>query len=182
MRLNPIGTMEFKGLKGYFRLAAIASVMTLALGCQLTEVGSQSWLDQASPQYLPVGATAMINDTVIDLEVAATPEQQALGLMHRADLGENRGMLFPFDPPRKAAFWMKNTLMPLDIVFMNGQNVVTIHENVPPCEVQPCPTYPSAGPVNQVIELEAGQAKKLGIQEGDRIDVQFLSPQNQPSG
>ncbi|MEM9136070.1 MAG: DUF192 domain-containing protein [Cyanobacteria bacterium P01_F01_bin.42] len=157
-------------------LAAIAGVAVLVLGCQVSGVGSQSLVDQGLPQYLPVGATALIHDNQVALEVAATPEQQALGLMHRPDLGDDRGMLFPFEPPRPAAFWMKNTLMALDIVFLREQQVVTIHADVPPCKTPTCPTYPSNGPVDQVIELEAGQAQRLGVAVGDRIEVQFLAP------
>ena len=159
--------------KGRFQLAAIAGLTLLILGCQW--VGSQSLVDQGLPQYLPVTATAMIHDAEVDLEVAATPDQQALGLMYRADLGDNRGMLFPFDPPRPAAFWMKNTLMSLDIIFLKDQNVVTIHADVPPCQAKTCPTYPSDGPIDQVIELEAGQAEMLGLKTGDQIDVRFLN-------
>ena len=147
------------------------------MGCQLaSDQGSvaQNFLSQ--PQFLPIEATATLDNSVeIGLEVASTPQQQALGLMHRTELGENRGMLFPFSPPRPANFWMKNTRMSLDIIFLRNQTVVNLHSNVPPCNTPTCPTYRSKGNVDQVIELEAGQAEILGIETGDRIEVTFLN-------
>lgn len=163
------------------KLVAIAAIALLMLGCQTLRAGSQSLVDKGLPQYLPAEAVAVIHDHAVDLEVAATPEQQALGLMYRADLGENRGMLFPFDPPRPAAFWMKNTLMALDIIFLRDQQVVTIHANVPPCKTPACPTYSSNGPIDQAIELEAGQAQRLGVEQGDRIQVEFQGSLGRPT-
>ena len=162
------------------RWMTIACLGLLILGCQLPAQTQNLIARDAQdlPQFLPIEASATLDNSIkIGLEVAATPEQQSLGLMHRTELGENRGMLFPFNPPRPASFWMKNTLMSLDIIFLRNQQVVTLHSNVPPCTTPQCPTYRSKGTVDQVIELEAGQAEKLGINEGDRIEVNFLQGQ-----
>jgi uncharacterized protein len=165
------------------QLLVIATLVILIVGCQLSGNQILSADSQNSlAQYLPVSATTRLNGVEIELEVALTPEQQAQGLMYRAELGETRGMLFAFSPPRPVGFWMKNTLIPLDIIYLKNQTVTTIHHNVPPCEVKQCPTYVSRGDVDQVIELAAGRAKSLGINIGDRIDVTFLpqgSPENQ---
>lgn len=160
------------------RIFGIAAFAIFIMGCQLSGMqGLRAEIpgSQNAAQYLPVSAVAQIKGSEIGLEVAATPAQQALGLMHRAELGEKSGMLFPFEPSRPIGFWMKNTLIPLDIIYLKDQAVVTIHANVPPCKVQRCPTYQSRGRVDQVIELAAGQAENLGIKEGDRIKVTFLS-------
>jgi uncharacterized membrane protein (UPF0127 family) len=127
-------------------------------------------------QILPISAEANINGQTIQLEVAVTPEQQAKGLMHRPPLPDDRGMLFPLDPPRFARFWMKNTPSPLDMVFLRNGEVMAIVTNAPPCEADPCPTYGPDTPmqIDQVIELRAGRASELGLEVGDRVEVRFL--------
>ncbi|HAC64596.1 MAG TPA: DUF192 domain-containing protein, partial [Cyanothece sp. UBA12306] len=128
-------------------------------------------------QKLPVTAKTKIGQQVIELEVAQTPEQQQLGLMYRQSLEDNRGMLFPFDPPRPVKFWMKNVSIPLDMIFLLDGEVKAIENNVPPCNQTPCPTYgPSiAIDIDQVIELRGGRAEELGIKPGDLLKIEFLS-------
>ena len=151
----------------------------LVLGCQLSGADSQNLVIKNQPQYLPITAKAIIHGSTLNLEVAQTPQEQALGLMFRKDLGKDRGMLFPFKPQRPAAFWMKNTLIPLDMIFIRGEKVVKIHADVPPCTTPSCPSYPSSSPVDYVLELEGGQANVLGLREGDQILLEFLPvPQN----
>ncbi|MBD2328737.1 DUF192 domain-containing protein [Alkalinema sp. FACHB-956] len=130
-------------------------------------------------QYLPVSAQAKIADQIIRLEVASTPQQQAMGLMYRPALSDDQGMLFPFSPARTVNFWMKNVPVPLDMVFLYQGKVVAIADQVPPCETDAstCPTYGPNDLVDQVIELRAGRAQTLNLQVGDRITVTFLQPQ-----
>lgn len=123
---------------------------------------------------LPISAITTINGEQIDLEVARTSEQQAQGLMYREAIAPNRGMLFPFEFPRRATFWMKNVNMPLDMIFIYRGEVKSIEANVPPCESEPCPIYGPETIVDQVLELAGGRAEELNIQEGDRLDIQFL--------
>ena len=125
-------------------------------------------------QSLPVTAQVKIADQIIQLEVARTPEQQEIGLMNRKSLPDNRGMLFPFNPPRPVVFWMKNCLMNLDMVFLQNGVVKAIANDVPPCKTEPCPLYGSNVPIDQVIELRGGRAKELGLKVGDRLVVQKL--------
>lgn len=126
-------------------------------------------------QMLPITAKAMIGDREIQLEVAITPEQQALGLMFRTFLPDDRGMLFVFDRPELVGFWMKNCKIPLDMIFMRDGVVRYIQVNAPPCEADPCPTYgPTDVMVDKVIELRGGLTEELGLQLGDRISVNFL--------
>lgn len=127
-------------------------------------------------QTLPISAQFQVGENVIQLEVAQTPEQQQIGLMNRTKLADDRGMLFPFDPPRPVAFWMKNTLIPLDMLFLRNGKVETVTPNVPPCKADPCPTYPSSAVIDQVIELRGGRAAELGIKPGDRLVVQPVFP------
>lgn len=125
-------------------------------------------------QQLEVSAQVAIAGEIIELEVARTREQQALGLMYRPELPDNRGMLFPFAYPRVVTFWMKNVPVPLDMVFLLDGDVKAIAASVPPCTTPSCPVYGPNEPVNQVIELRSGRAAELGLQVGDRLEIQFL--------
>ncbi|MDX2216402.1 MAG: DUF192 domain-containing protein [Oculatellaceae cyanobacterium bins.114] len=127
-----------------------------------------------SGQMLPITAEAEVRGQRIQLEVALTPEQQAMGLMFRRELADDRGMLFSFAFPRPAQFWMRNTLIPLDMVFLLNGEVKAIAANATPCTTPTCPLYESGVPVNQVIELRAGRAADLGLQVGDRITIRSL--------
>lgn len=101
------------------------------------------------------------------VEVAATPEQQEKGLMFRKALDADGGMLFPMDPPRVASFWMKNTVIPLDMLFVRTDGTIAfIGANTQPYSREPV----SAGiPVAAVLELRGGRAADLGIRPGDQI-------------
>ncbi len=123
-------------------------------------------------QTLPISAKATMAGQVIQLEVARTPQQQQMGLMYRTSLADDRGMLFLFNPPQPINFWMKNTLIPLDMVFMLDGVVKEIVADVPPCKTSLCPTYGPNTPVNQVIELRGGRAAELGLKAGDRVTIQ----------
>lgn len=125
-------------------------------------------------QQLPLTAYTVINNNRIELEVAQTPEQQAIGLMFRKSIANNRGMLFPFNPARPVGFWMKNCLMPLDMVFIRRERVIDIRANVPPCRQDPCPSYGPKAPVDNVLELAAGRAASLGLRIGDPITIRPL--------
>lgn len=128
-------------------------------------------------QTLPISAQATIGDRLIDLEVAKTQQQQATGLMGRVNIPDNRGMLFLFNPPQNIRFWMKNVNVPLDMVFMQDGEVKAIAASVPPCKVEPCPTYGANTRINQVIELRGGRAAELGLKVNDKINIKFLSLQ-----
>ena len=131
-------------------------------------------------QLLPIEAKAMMGSEEIELEVTRTPQQQQLGLMYRdrASLPDNRGMLFSFEEPKIARFWMKNVVISLDMVFLLDGKIQAIEANVPPCNTLACPTYgPEDLLVNQVIELRGGRAAELGLQPGDTIELEFLDSQ-----
>lgn len=140
-----------------------------------------SSLPENKGQMLPISAQAQIAGQQIMLEVARTPQEQATGLMNRTELAADRGMLFAFVPLQPVSFWMKNTLIPLDMIFLREGQVKAIASNVPPCTTEPCPTYPSGVAIDQVIELRGGRAAELGLKVGDRINIQFNQPTTQPT-
>lgn len=135
---------------------------------------SQSGAQPGAGQSLPISAQATVGDRQIQLEVARTPEQQAMGLMFRSELADDRGMLFEFELARPVNFWMRNVLIPLDMVFLLDGEVQAIAANVPPCTTLTCPTYGPEGSVNQVIELRGGRAAELGLEAGNQITIEFL--------
>lgn len=101
------------------------------------------------------------------VEVARTQAQQAQGLMHREHMPLMAGMLFVYPRPQRTSFWMKNTLIPLDMVFADTRGVIThIHENATPGDLTP---IPSEGPVLAVLEVNGGLARRLGLRPGDQM-------------
>ena len=183
-------SMNHSVLKGLFGM----TVGVLLLGCasfslpptvqpptvQPTTAQAPAPPSQSPSQTLPITAKATFRDQIIQLEVARTPEQQEVGLMNRSPLAADRGMLFPFEPPRPVVFWMKNTPSSLDIVFLLNGEVKAIAVDAHPCAADPCPTYSSNDTVNQVIELRSGRAAELGLKVGDRLSIEFLNSLEAP--
>lgn len=167
-------------------LAGFVALGIFLIGCSLpgpamsphgsnTDAAGNSSSPQAMGQLLPISAQVKIADQVIQLEVAQTPDQQAMGLMYRASLADDRGMLFSFNPARRVGFWMKNVVIPLDMVFLHKGQVAAIEPSAPPCAAEPCPIYGPNAPVDQVIELRGGRAAALGLKAGDRLQIQPLN-------
>ena len=135
-------------------LAACSGASGPASGARHAESGLQT-----VPLTITNG-TRVHNFTV---EVARTEDEQARGLMFRTTLAPNAGMVFPFSPPRFASFWMKNTLIPLDMLFVRADGSIDrIAENTIPESLEP---VGSGGEVIAVLELAGGTAARLGIDE-----------------
>ncbi len=106
-------------------------------------------------------------DHSFNIEVMVTEEERELGLMFRRSLPENSGMLFLYDPPQPATMWMKNTLIPLDMVFISADaRVHRIEQNAEPFSTT---LIPSDGDIVGVLELNAGEAGKIGLRRGDKV-------------
>jgi uncharacterized protein len=102
------------------------------------------------------------------VEIADDDAEREKGLMFRKELAPDRGMLFDFKTPREVAFWMKNTLIPLDIIYIKPDGtVLSIARNTTPLSERP---VPSGGPVVGVLELAGGRAAEIGLMPGDRIE------------
>ncbi len=105
------------------------------------------------------------------VEIADTRDERTKGLMFRESLAERDGMLFIFEDNSEKTFWMKNTFLPLDIVFMNeNKEIVHILRNAEPCTEDICPKFSSQLPSRYVLEINAGMSDKLGILEGDKAE------------
>jgi uncharacterized membrane protein (UPF0127 family) len=104
-------------------------------------------------------------------EIADTPATWERGLMERSSLAPNAGMLFLFPEAAPRTFWMMNTLIPLDMLFIGADyRIINIQENAVPClPPRQCPTYPSTAPAQYVLEIPGGRARALAIHAGDRV-------------
>jgi uncharacterized membrane protein (UPF0127 family) len=108
----------------------------------------------------------------IKVEIADTPEKRQFGLMFREKLERNSGMLFVFEEEQYVTFWMKNTRIPLDMIFISENGTINeIKENVQPCEKDPCPTYPSKFPTKYVLEVNSGFCRQNNIKVGDKVKI-----------
>ncbi|HEY8549779.1 MAG TPA: DUF192 domain-containing protein [Vicinamibacterales bacterium] len=113
--------------------------------------------------------------TRISLEVAQTEEERQRGLMHRTSLPQDAGMIFIFERPGLYPFWMKNTLIPLDLLWTDPSGRITwIAEHLPPCKADPCPQYAPQAEATYVIEVNAGFVKKHGVKVGQTVKLSGL--------
>ena len=107
------------------------------------------------------------------VEIAANDQDRQRGLMYRTKMAADAGMLFDFHSPQPTAFWMENTILPLDMLFVRADGTIAnIRANAVPYSRE---SIPSAGPVLLVIELNAGQAAKWGIRAGDKVKAPELT-------
>jgi uncharacterized membrane protein (UPF0127 family) len=146
------------------RSVLIAAVLALA-----------AWLAPGLPraQLAEFGKSELAIDTAsgkqhFSVEVAKTQEQMMQGLMYRRSMAADAGMLFAYDHPQPVAFWMKNTLIPLDMLFIGADGtVLDIHERAVPLSLDSIATDQ---PVLGVLELNGGTVSRLGIKRGDHVD------------
>lgn len=111
---------------------------------------------------------------LFQIELALTPQQQQKGLMDRTSMEQDAGMLFLFREEGPLSFWMKNTPIPLDMIFIRKDGTISkVHDSARPHDLT---SVPSDGPAIAVLELNGGVAKKLGISAGDKARHPFFSP------
>jgi uncharacterized membrane protein (UPF0127 family) len=119
-------------------------------------------------EVIPLTITSLGKSHRFRVEVARTPQEQAKGLMFRTAMGPDEGMLFPYDQPRVLSFWMKNTVLSLDLIFIGpDKRVVNVAANAVPYSEA---SIVSDAPAIAVLELNAGRARELGIVAGARVD------------
>ena len=121
---------------------------------------------QTGLQQVPLTIMSASGTHDFTVDVAATPEQQQRGLMFVRSLPPDGGMIFPYDPPQPIGFWMKNTLIPLDLIFIRADGTIARIATAKPHDET---TIRSGEPVAAVLEIAGGRAAELGIREGDRV-------------
>lgn len=109
-------------------------------------------------------------DNCFNVELVTTLEEQKRGLMFREDLASDEGMLFVYDKEKELGFWMKNTLIPLDIIWINeNKEVVFISRKAQPCQDENCPTIKPGIKAKYVLEINGGMAGKIDLNVGDKV-------------
>lgn len=172
-----------KKKSGYKALVIIAVVIIAAVVTYLvahkleaeaiTESQESGKLNIAFKKQGTLSFLSTAGDTIsaIDIEIANTDELRTRGLMYRSSLPENGGMLFVFDEEDMQSFWMKNTYVSLDMLFVNRENkIVTIRPNTEPLKEW---SYASTAPAMYVIEVNAGYCSRNNVEEGDKIDFRI---------
>lgn len=141
----------------------LLGVMLLFAGCTTQQV--------VNSQVLTIETVQGVR--TFNLDIAQTEDQRKQGLMDRTVYPSDSAMLFVFDEPRYVNMWMKNTLIPLDMLMIDdNKHIVQIYADVPPCELEnsdDCPLYTSSQPISYVVEINAGLSKQFGIDIGDTI-------------
>ncbi|MEA3458547.1 MAG: DUF192 domain-containing protein [Candidatus Thermoplasmatota archaeon] len=158
-----------------FFLILVCLVVVLAVFYQFTVVNMENANEKKSAvvTFSPNNSTPV----VITCEVASSPKQISKGLMYQEKLSEGEGMLFVFDSPRNVSYWMKNVLMPLDIIFLDEScTVINIEEaevetNVSDDELK---RYHSASPAKWVVEINQGICNSYGIEKGTEVSIEYL--------
>ena len=142
--------------KSFLRTILALSLLALA-GCASAD--GKHWVELAGTRY--------------QVEVAQDDASRARGLMFRDHMDADRGMLFIHDREEPQAYWMKNTRIPLDILYFdNARKLVAQQRDVPPCSAgDACPPYPSNAPARYVLELNAGEAAKLKLENGAELTL-----------
>ena len=150
-------------MRGFLVFLLVAS--TLALGARFAPEAAQAFSRGTAT------ITTGDRQLVLQVERARTTEQRAQGLMGRRSLGPRAGMVFEYASPTNGAFWMKNTLIPLDIAFYDGRGRILRIFTMTPCRTDDCPFYDPGVAFRGALEVNAGSFRRWGVKRGDRIVV-----------
>lgn len=143
-------------MRGMNRAVLLSLLVTLLVGTSACATG---------PSYVELKGQRFT------VEIADDPDEQALGLMFRRSMEPDHGMLFIFPTEAPRSFWMKNTRIPLDIIYFSKELELVSYVTARPCRTEACPGYPSEGPAMYVLELNAGKGSELGLAPGDRLEL-----------
>ncbi len=135
---------------------------------------AQNYLKNNS--FLEKNPIAVINDRTFELTVADSAEEKEVGLSKATSLPENKGMIFLFEKPDYYSFWMKNMKIPIDIIYINNDEIVTIHNNVQP-PANPSESlniYTPTEPSNKVLEIQGNLSEKYNFKKGDKVTLENI--------
>ena len=150
-------------------------VLMLALACGQRTPAPNPATTATSASSASEPRIILPDNAVITVEVASDDATREQGLMYRDHLADDRGMVFLFPQAGEYPFWMKNTLIPLDMIWMDREHrIVHIAHDVPPCKADPCPNYPPKAQASSVLELAAGVAAKHHLADGNVLRFEGL--------
>ncbi|HKO54381.1 MAG TPA: DUF192 domain-containing protein [Thermoanaerobaculia bacterium] len=159
----------------------VAALALLLAFCTKPEAPAPRAQPEPQPQAAapvstsPASRVILPDGYAVRVELAADNETRAQGLMFRDRLPEGTGMIFLFTETGDYPFWMKNTLIPLDMIWIDeARRIAAIHHDVPPCKADPCPSYPPNAPARYVLELAGGEAKKHNLAVGQQLTFEGL--------
>lgn len=157
-------------MKKYVKFIIIALIAGFFASCGGDEKGSA--IETPEITFTKEGELVLVKDGEqikrLDIEVANTPYEWETGLMHRESMEDDQGMLFIYPRESPRSFYMKNTHIPLDIIFYDSDStVVSFHENAQPLDET---SIPSGGPARFILEVNAGKVQEWNIETGDKID------------
>ena len=151
-------------MKSGWRIFILAVVVAMPIAISTWPLRSST---AQAAERIPLTIKTAKAEHKFRIEIARTSEEQARGLMFRESLPADGGMIFPMIPPRYASFWMKNTLIPLDMIFIRSDGTIArIEPETVPQTLEP---VSSGEPVAAVLEIDGGLSAKLGIAEGDTV-------------
>jgi len=166
MLLKRLRTKDIAALFLFIAVFVLISLLVNYYNSELKVSGFLILYAKKEPSSLK---KVIINDSEILVEIAQTPKERAKGLSGRQNLPQNRGMLFIFERPDRYSFWMKETLIPLDFLWIAHNKIVEATQNVQPQNFQPSKTLTPAQAADKVLELNAGTIERLNIKVGDMI-------------
>lgn len=156
--------------------AALGAALTFWAGGYGAAIGTavDSGAEPAARQTEKLEILTSSGAVAFDVEIADTPARQALGLMYRTELADRSGMLFPYTTPREITMWMRNTYIPLDMVFIRADG--SVHRIAEMTEPHSEEIVASKGAVTAVLEIAGGAARRLGLKAGDTVRHRHFGP------
>ena len=167
--------MELRAVPDWlFRIAIFAAIVVALMVISIRQLEKEVSSTSQSAMVTLHGNDG--NPFAISAEVATTIEQLSRGLMFRTTLAQNEGMLFVFPHVATETFWMKNTLIPLDMIFIDENSTIVSIKHAVPCAKDPCTLYNSGKPVKYVLEVNGNLTSRYEIKEGSKVEITIFNP------
>jgi uncharacterized membrane protein (UPF0127 family) len=149
-------------------IVAVTCLGLMAVACDTREAPAQPGEADHGVSF----TTSSGGSARLDVRIADSDAERARGLMGVEHLGQHEGMAFVFDEPTTGSFWMKDTLIPLSIAFVDGSGTIVTVREMEPCTSDPCPTYGADAPYVLAVEANAGFFERTGVGVGDRAELE----------
>lgn len=160
----------FRAVVRHFASGVLVVALSTMPSCRTKPAPVVASASASAPATASTPRVILPDGFPVDVEIAANDEMREQGLMYRDTLAPGKGMIFVFTATGEYPFWMKNTLIPLDMIWIDDQRrVVHVAHDVQPCRADPCPSYPPHAQARDVLELAAGSARAHRVVEGSQL-------------